>query len=205
MTDGVLVASAIGSFVLTGAIGTIVGRGRPKLLDVQALRLRGRGTPLAVVFTRAGYWPTLCVICAVVFGVALATHALPLFVVMLGAAQLLAQGAVDRIKSIVRRLRPDDWLFHQELGFSFPSGHSTTAVVFFGGLLLFVWNVPLPPVWQVVASVPVALCIAGIPWSRMVLAAHYGTDVLGGVIFGAGWLCLMAAALGHLPVLKNIQ
>jgi membrane-associated phospholipid phosphatase len=41
----------------------------------------------------------------------------------------------------------------------------------------------------------------GIPWSRLVLAAHYGTDVTGGILFGVAWLCLMLVVLGHVPVL----
>lgn len=199
MTAGILIALAIVCFALTGAIGALVARSRPKLLDVQAMRLRGRGTSLAVLFTRTGYWPALSAICGVLVAAAFATRTFPLFVVVLGAVQLLSQGAVDGIKAIFRRLRPDDWLFHQELGFSFPSGHATTAIVFFGGLLLFVWNAPLAPAWQAVATVPIALAIAGIPWSRMVLGAHFGTDVLGGMIFGAGWLCLLALALHDLP------
>jgi membrane-associated phospholipid phosphatase len=199
VSSGPLIAAAIACFGLTGALGAVVAPHRPKLLDVQAMRLRGRGTPLAVLFTRSGYWPALSAICAIVVAAAFATRTLSLFVVVLGAVQLLSQGAVDGVKAIFRRLRPDDWLFHQELGFSFPSGHATTAVVFFGGLLLFVWSTPLAPVWQTVATVPITIVIAGIPWSRMVLGAHFGTDVLGGMIFGAGWLCLMAVALNDLP------
>jgi hypothetical protein len=41
--------------------------------------------------------------------------------------------------------------------------------------------------------------VAGIPWSRLALSAHYATDVLGGLLLGAGWLALMTAFLHHVP------
>jgi len=201
MSDGALVAIAVCALAAVGALGSLVARRRPMLFDVQALRLRGNGTPLAVLFTRSGYWPALSTICGALFAAAYLTHTAATFVVVLGALQLLSQSAVDGIKAGFRRLRPDDWLFHQELGFSFPSGHATTAVVFFGGLLFSVWSVPLPPELRIVASAVLAIWIAGIPWSRMVLAAHYGTDVLGGMLFGVAWLCVMAIVLGHVPPL----
>lgn len=201
MSDGALIAIAVCALAAVGALGSLVARRRPMLFDVQALRLRGNGTPLAVLFTRSGYWPALSTICGGLFAAAYLTHTAAAFVVVLGALQLLSQSAVDGIKAAFRRLRPDDWLFHQELGFSFPSGHATTAVVFFGGLLFSVWSVPLPPELRIVASAGLAIWIAGIPWSRMVLAAHYGTDVLGGMLFGVAWLCVMAIVLGHVPPL----
>jgi membrane-associated phospholipid phosphatase len=203
VSDGALIAIAIVCVIVTALVGMLVARRRPGALDVQALRLRGHGTPMAVLFTRSGYWPALVVICVLEFIIAFALHMTPFFVIILGAAQLLSQAAVDGIKALYRRLRPDDWLFHQELGFSFPSGHATTAVVFFGGLLLFVWNAPFEHVVHIAASIAIAIWIAGIPWSRMVLAAHYGTDVLGGILFGAAWLCVAAVVLAHVPALLS--
>jgi undecaprenyl-diphosphatase len=116
--------------------------------------------------------------------------------------QLLSQGIVDRIKAVYRRIRPDDWLYHQELGFSFPSGHATTTAVFYGGLLVYAWCVPMPAALRIVVSLVLAAWIVGIPWSRVVLAAHYATDVTGGLLFGIAWLCLMLVVLRHLPGLR---
>jgi membrane-associated phospholipid phosphatase len=67
-------------------------------------------------------------------------------------------------------------------------------------LLMYVWHLPLAPGAHVAASAIVAVFLAGIPWSRIALSAHYGTDVLGGLLFGAAWLCLMTVALRHAPV-----
>jgi membrane-associated phospholipid phosphatase len=166
-------------------------------LDVEANALRGRGTRIAVVFTRAGYWPALAGVSVAVFALAEALRWWPAFALLLPVMQLLSQGVVDRIKALFRRIRPDAWLYHQELGFSFPSGHACTAVVFYGGLIVYAWSVPLPMVLRVAVSLVLGVLVAGIPWSRLVLAAHYGTDVTGGALFGVAWLCGTLIVLGH--------
>jgi membrane-associated phospholipid phosphatase len=199
VTDAALIGIAAACVVLTALLGLLVARHRPTLLDVQALRLRGHGTPAAVLFTRSGYWPTLCALAIVLFGISFFTHTAVLFAMLLGLTQLLSQAAVEGVKAVFRRIRPDDWLYHQELGFSYPSGHATTAVVFFGGIELFVWSVPLPQPVRLAAAALTGVWMAGIPWSRMVLSAHHGTDVLGGIVFGTAWLCALAVVLGHLP------
>lgn len=197
--DAALIAIAAIGFAATAGIGAFVATRPRTRIDVEALMLRGHGTPLAVVFTRSGYWPALSAICLVQLGLALALHTGTTFVLVLSATQLLTQVLAERIKRVVRRIRPDDWLFHQELGFSFPSGHATTAIVFFGGLELFVWTLPLPDPLRALASAVIAVWIAGIPWSRLVLGAHYATDVLAGACFGGGSLALMALVLHRLP------
>ncbi len=123
----------------------------------------------------------------------------PTFVIGLAATQLLSQLAVDGIKLIFKRTRPDQWLFHKEIGYSFPSGHATSTIVVFGGLLLFLWSTPGPRAFRLAATIGLAIWIVGIPWSRMALGAHYGTDVIGGMLFGVTWLCLMFLVLRHLP------
>jgi membrane-associated phospholipid phosphatase len=193
-------AAALCCFAATLVLGAYVAHRPLTPLDVETIALRGRGTPLAVMFTRSGYWPALTAINLAIGAIELISRGGIAFAMVLAAIQLASQAASDFTKELFGRIRPDDWLYHKELGFSYPSGHATTAVVFFGGLLLFVWNLPLPHALLVVASVILALWIAGIPWSRMVLSAHYGSDVIGGVLFGAAWLCVMILLLRHLPI-----
>jgi undecaprenyl-diphosphatase len=181
------------------ALGAYVAHRPLTPLDVESIALRGRAEPLAVLFTRSGYWPALAGLGIVLAAAELMLRGGIAFAIVLAATQLFSQAASDCTKAIFRRIRPDDWLYHKELGFSFPSGHATTAVVFYGGLVLFVWNVPLPQELRFVASAGLGFWIAGIPWSRIALAAHYGTDVIGGLLFGGTWLCLMLLLLRHLP------
>ncbi|NKE45253.1 phosphatase PAP2 family protein [Roseomonas frigidaquae] len=69
-------------------------------------------------------------------------------------------------------------------GFSFPSGHSTMAVVTLG---LLAWLVAGGPGgrWRRLALAPILALIVLIPFSRVYLAAHWPSDVVGGMLLGA--------------------
>jgi membrane-associated phospholipid phosphatase len=193
--DGRLLVLALLCFAAATSLGAYVAHRPLAPFDVELNALRGRGAPLAILFTRTGYWPALTSLSVVVFAVDFAANGGVAFAVVLCGTQLLSQWTAELVKEALKRIRPDDWIYHQELGFSYPSGHATTAVVYFGGLLLYVWHLPLAPGAHVVATAIVAVFVAGIPWSRIVLSAHYGTDVLGGVLFGGAWLCVMSVLL----------
>jgi membrane-associated phospholipid phosphatase len=74
-------------------------------------------------------------------------------------------------------------------GFSFPSGHAAFAGVFFGLLALLIARpTPRRPAWLRAAGVLLCLVLAVlIAASRVWLHAHYPTDVIGGLLVGAGW------------------
>ena len=72
--------------------------------------------------------------------------------------------------------------------FSFPSGHTSASVVFFG--LLF-WLAPVLSKnkwWQAVIRVFSTVAILWVPFSRVHLQLHYPTDVMGGFCLGAAVL-----------------
>lgn len=194
-----LAGAALCCFAAAWALGAYVAHRPLAPLDVESIALRGRGTRLAVLFTRSGYWPALTGMCMVVAAAELTLRGSIAFALVLGGVQLVAQGACGITKAAFKRIRPDDWLYHRELGFSFPSGHAATAALFYGGVLLFVWTASLPLAIGLLASIVPAIIMVGIPWSRMVLSAHYATDVIGGLIFGTGWFCLLLLVLGHFP------
>jgi undecaprenyl-diphosphatase len=70
-------------------------------------------------------------------------------------------------------------------GYSFPSGHATVSLAFFGALALCAaprrW-------WRFIAA---ALPIAAIGYSRVYLGVHYPSDVLGGWAAAAIWLSIV--------------
>jgi undecaprenyl-diphosphatase len=94
------------------------------------------------------------------------------------------------LKLRFQRQRPPDlhWLI-EERGFSFPSGHSAFAGVFFGMLaILIVRASPQRPAWFRVVGVLTCLVLAVlVAASRVWLGVHYPTDVIGGLLLGAGW------------------
>ncbi|MEA2664665.1 MAG: hypothetical protein QOI11_1609 [Candidatus Eremiobacteraeota bacterium] len=172
------------------ALGAFVGPRTPTRLDVEAGALRGGGVPLALFFTGLGRWPVLLGLAVIAGALAAWLRAGLWPVVILFAAQVLSQGANTALKLLFHRTRPDAWLLIQERDLSYPSGHAVTSVVFFAGFALLAWHSALPRPLAFALAAACVLCLAGLPWSRLALSAHYATDVLGGLLFGAAWLCV---------------
>jgi undecaprenyl-diphosphatase len=114
----------------------------------------------------------------------------------LWAAATIAGGALIDVvlKAVVNRARPH--FTHpvaHAAGGSFPSGHSFTATLGAGVLLL--WVLPLLSArgriaaWIIAVLVPLAVGV-----SRVALGVHWVSDVVGGWLLGAGLLALTAAA-----------
>jgi undecaprenyl-diphosphatase len=98
------------------------------------------------------------------------------------ASPLLEQG----FKFLVGRPRPS--------GFSlgFPSGHTTAAATFAVMLVYIVSREPLTPALRYTIQALAIVVMALVGWARIVLHAHWPTDVLGGFLLGAG--CAAAGA-----------
>ncbi|HYW54465.1 MAG TPA: phosphatase PAP2 family protein [Dongiaceae bacterium] len=192
-----LLIAAVMLFLAALALGALVAHRPPSRIDVEAGALRGGAVPLALFFTALGRWPVLLGLGVVAFGVTMTLRAGTSAVVILYGAQVISQAANALVKLLFHRARPDVWLRIRETDLSYPSGHAVTALVFFVGLALLAWHSPLPrPVAGAVCAV-LLICAAGIPWSRLALGAHYATDVVGGLLLGAGFLCAALAAILH--------
>lgn len=86
------------------------------------------------------------------------------------------------IKEIVRRVRPS-WKWIKEGGYSYPSGHTISAVLLYGTLLLIVSkNVQGKLRKPLIAFLSIMMIL--IPISRIYFGVHYLTDVLASVILG---------------------
>ena len=97
---------------------------------------------------------------------------------------------IHSIKDIFHRDRPDV-LLHRvaETGFSYPSGHSTTAF-YIGIVALFlisknITNIALKRILQIL----LLAWLFVIPFTRVWLGVHYPSDVLGGAICGTMLAC----------------
>ncbi len=165
-------------------------------MDIEAVALRGSATPIAVVFTRLGRAEAVTLVSVVAAVVALARHNDLRPVALVVASQVLSQAVIALSKRVFRRVRPDGWLLYRERDLSYPSGHAATAIVFYGWFAALALRDPgIPHALALALAVPPALCVAGLPWSRLALGAHYATDVLGGALFAVGWSCAAAALL----------
>lgn len=164
-------------------------------IDIEAAALRGTGVPLAALFTLSGRAFPLCCIALVGIGVTTLTRTGWKIAIAIAVTQLLSQGGAEFAKRLFARTRPDAWLVKREFGFSFPSGHATTAVVFYASWAVLVWVSQLRGDVKVALVALIAIWAAGIDWSRIALGAHYPTDVAGGTLFGSACAFAMWALL----------
>lgn len=106
----------------------------------------------------------------------------------------LASLANSSLKLVVARARPDDMApIVVEPGYSFPSGHSISAMVAYGVIAILVGRSGLPLVLRVTVVGLLASLVVVVGLSRVYLGAHYPTDVLGGWLMGFAWVTLFAA------------
>jgi undecaprenyl-diphosphatase len=98
------------------------------------------------------------------------------------------------LKAAVESPRPDAalgvWVDYTRHTYGFPSGHVYNDVLFYGVLAIYA------PAWMGGRLVPLARTLAiGIivlaGWSRMVVGAHWPSDVLGGYLWGLAALSLV--------------
>ncbi len=188
--------AGVSSLAVTFALGLATREGRMFPLDARAERaFYGKGVPLAWFFTASGYGSVLCAIFAGSFALVLALHRSSIELGALALTQLVSQGLIARFKRRFKRVRPTNWLIHRELDSSFPSGHATTAAVTFAGFALLGLRSSFPHEVKLGLAAVCALFVLGIGWSRIVLGAHYLSDVCGGYAFGAACLFAMVALL----------
>jgi undecaprenyl-diphosphatase len=185
----------------TLALGIATREGRMFPLDARAERVfHGRGAALAWIFTVSGYGWALSLTYLAAFALAVALHRSWLELAALALTQLISQSVIPPIKERFKRLRPERWLVRREHDSSFPSGHATTAAVTFAGLALLVARSSFPHDLKLGIFIAAAIFALGIGWSRLVLGAHYLSDVCAGYTFGAAWLFAMVAILEALAL-----
>ena len=109
------------------------------------------------------------------------------------AAMTFSGGIVPQtLKRIIERPRPNPYI---RGGYSFPSGHATGAIVFYG-LLIALAFIYLKKSWQrnlfVLAATFVIILIS---WSRIRLGVHYTSDIIAGFFLGIGQVLIWASFL----------
>jgi undecaprenyl-diphosphatase len=176
---------ALGTFLLLGlaafAAGTLPGdlTVRQELLthDDSPVRL------LARVVNHAGKWHVLLPAGLLLF----AHSALARRRWWLWGAVLIGSALIEHAtKFLVGRPRPSG----SSLGY--PSGHTTAAAAFAIAVVYLMSRERLHPATRIAIQIVAVVTMLLVGWARVVLHAHWPTDVLGGFLLGTG--CAAAAA-----------
>lgn len=107
--------------------------------------------------------------------------------IWIGIHLLIIQGINRFIKVLVKRARPPQ-IYHlvKETNYSFPSGHSMSAMAGYGLLIIEVQKGSLK--YKTIIKVFLAIMIFLIGLSRIYLGVHYFSDVIGGFLLSLSYL-----------------
>lgn len=167
----------------------------PPALAAFALTLRGHGTAIAWRFTEMGWGYVLAPLYVALIALAVFRREWRVPALFALAIALICWGAATEFQHFFARPRRTDWLIRHETAFSYPSSHAaiSTGFYFLCGLLalrsqLAAWL--RYTLFGVLTFVTLAII-----WSRIELAAHNITDVIGGVMLALVIISLGAAVL----------
>lgn len=107
------------------------------------------------------------------------------------------------LKDFFHRDRPGIFEQYDGTGYSFPSGHTTGSISFYGFCAYLVW-LHVRETWKRVILTAFLLLLAlMISFSRVILAVHYVTDIVAGAAIASIWLLLCILLLEVLKWSKH--
>ena len=110
---------------------------------------------------------------------------------------VVLNGLVTRVlKNAFDRARPEASVALVTSGASFPSGHTAGAIIVYG-LLWLLLRRHVPAAWRWPVAALVAVWVVLISVSRVLLEAHFASDVLAGALLGVAICSLAAWALAR--------
>jgi membrane-associated phospholipid phosphatase len=175
----------LGAFLGLGVTAFATGL-LPGDLDVRQALLE-RNSHLSYQFARvvneAGTWHVSLPVMLLLFALSRAARRhWWVWCAVMAVAPLIEQGT----KILVERPRPSGF------SFGFPSGHTTAAATLAVVLVYIVSRERLTALTRHAIQALALGVMVFVGWARVVLGAHWPTDVLGGLLLGAG--CAAAAA-----------
>ena len=101
------------------------------------------------------------------------------------ALMMLGASLNGLLKALFDRPRPDLWTSPNPFsGLSFPSGHAMSSATLVAALVVLTWRTR----WRLPVVIFGAVVVIAVGFSRLLLGAHYPSDVLGGWAFAFAWV-----------------
>lgn len=94
------------------------------------------------------------------------------------------------LKNIFARTRPEDINLITETGYSFPSGHSSLSMAFYGYLIYVINTKCASKPLKVVSSIFFSIVILLVGLSRIYLGVHFASDVLAAFMLSLSYLII---------------
>ncbi len=94
------------------------------------------------------------------------------------------------LKFILQRPRPTEFRIINEIGYSFPSGHSMISMAFYGFLIYLIYKNIKNKYLKISLIMILSLLIVMIGISRIYLGVHYTSDVCAGFLISIAYLII---------------
>ena len=107
------------------------------------------------------------------------------------------------LKRIVERPRPEGYRIVEELGYSFPSGHSMVSMAFYGFFIYLIYKKVKNKYikWSSIILISTLIALIGI--SRIYLGVHYASDVLAGFLISISYLIIFTSILKNYNIINK--
>ena len=118
---------------------------------------------------------------------------------------LLASLSSVVLKRVFNRARPSLEHLVDVNTLSYPSGHSMSAMAFYGFLIFLCVRHRMPTWLRLMLILILVFLILSIGMSRIYLGVHYPTDVAGGFVGGLIWVAFCAVVFSIFELLRRRQ